>query len=976
MASQINRVPFAGGTVTPDPWADPMPYDPRAPVMRGMTAMPTVDTTAQGMTTPWAGGLFQQGGIIEQNAMRDAERMAGGYDINMLNNIQQGGGTPASSDPFGPLRYDAQPYQGLMEPMGVDIDMQRGSSLTGGTSNMQSQLDATNANLAGGFDWGGMFGSLLGIGGNVASGLAGGALANRAIHGVEQFGQQANTLAQQVGDEARTDSEFKPFTVTSNIANTTTTPEGGINIGLTPQQQAMQNSLFSQAGQAAGSIGGGIDPSVAGVGAQAGQLAGQTLGSAGQDPALTAQRSQLQSLFSQTLGQPTNTANAATTQAARNAAMGNFSGADVGGLGGMSNQFGNLTGQSMGALQGGSMTGNAAQQAMMRNFGPTSQGGLGGMSQQLGASATNALGGLGGNMQAGASQAQLDNISTGGLAGQSSRFGQAATNALGALGGNMQAGASQAQLNNINTGGLAGQSSRFGQATIDSLGALGGNRQAGASQAQLNNINTGGLTGQSAQFGQATTDALGRLNQDQSAREQSLFNDIRATQAPDEERARLQLEQRLNAQGRGGVRTSMFGGTPEQLAMEKAQAEARNSAALGARSQAATERQQALGEVQTMAGLTGSQAQQLSQLESAGVDRATALGQMGMAQQAQDLNRTATLAGLTGSQAQQLSQLESAGVDRATALGQMGMSQQAQDLNRTSTLAGLSGSQAQQLSQLQSMGVDRATALGQMGISQQAQDLNSVNTLTGLTGSTAQQLSQLESMGVDRATALGQLGLSSEAQDLNRTSTLAGLTGNTAQQVSQLESMGVDRATALAGLGLQGTAQEQQAAQQKLQSALQVQSADQMTAQVQQALEAGDIGRATSLFEMSRAGQSAGGAVKAQDLQNLRMLQEAGYAPNQQALSELSQGTNVASIADIGRRTGAQLGQQADLSGLEALIQSMEIAEQGRQTRDANAVSMVTGAGTSGDGLLGSLGVGEDNPTPQWIKDLGGIFGF
>ena len=576
---------------------------------------------------------------------------------------------------------------------------------------------------AGGFDWGGMFGNLL-------TGAAGGALANSAISGVEQFGQQSNALAQQVGDEARTDSAFKPFTVTSNIANTTTTPEGGVNIGLSPQQQAMQNTLFSQAGQAAGSIGGGIDPSVAGVGAQAGQLAGQTLGTAGQDSALNAQRSQLQSLFSQTLGQPTNMANAATTQAARNAAMGNFSGADVGGLGGMSNQFGSLTGQSMGALQGGSMTGNAAQQAMMRNLAPTSQG---------------------------------------------------------------------------------------------------------------------GLAGQSAQFGQATTDALGRLNQDQSAREQSLFNDIRATQAPDEERARLQLEQRLQAQGRGGVRTSMFGGTPEQLAMEKAQAEARNSAALGARSQAATERQQALGEVQTMANLTGSQ---------------------------------------------------------------------------------------------------------------------------------AQQLSQLESMGVDRATALGQLGLSSEAQDLNRTSTLAGLTGNTAQQMSQLESMGVDRATALAGLGLQGTAQEQQAAQQQLQSALQVQSADQMTAQVQQALEAGDIGRATSLFEMARAGQAASGGVEAQDLQNLRMLQEAGFAPNQQALAELSQGTNVAGIADIGRRTGAQLGQQADLAGVEALIQSMQTAELGRQARDASAVSMVTGAGTGGDGLLGALGVGEDNETPQWIKDLGGLFGF
>ena len=85
---------------------------------------------------------------------------------------------------------------------------------------------------------------------------------------------------------------------------------------------------------------------------------------------------------------------------------------------------------------------------------------------------------------------------------------------------------------------------------------------------------------------------LGGVAGDQSAREQDIFNRIRATQLGEEERQRLALEERLFNQGRLGVRTSMFGGTSEQLALAKAQEEAQARASLAAIQQAQAEQAQ------------------------------------------------------------------------------------------------------------------------------------------------------------------------------------------------------------------------------------------------------------------------------------------------------------------------------------------------------------------------------------------------
>lgn len=76
-------------------------------------------------------------------------------------------------------------------------------------------------------------------------------------------------------------------------------------------------------------------------------------------------------------------------------------------------------------------------------------------------------------------------------------------------------------------------------------------------------------------------------------RTQDVYNQLRAMQTPEEERQRLALEERLAGQGRLGVQTSQFGGTPEQFALAKAQEEARNQASFAAMDQAMREQMQA-----------------------------------------------------------------------------------------------------------------------------------------------------------------------------------------------------------------------------------------------------------------------------------------------------------------------------------------------------------------------------------------------
>jgi hypothetical protein len=112
---------------------------------------------------------------------------------------------------------------------------------------------------------------------------------------------------------------------------------------------------------------------------------------------------------------------------------------------------------------------------------------------------------------------------------------------------------------------------------------------------------------------------MGMAGQDPMQRERDIYGNIRAMQTPEEQRQRMALEERLFTQGRGGVSTNLYGGTPEQLAMAKAQAEAQNQASLMAMEQARAEQLQQANIGSAFAGL-GSQlgardlaAQQLQQ---------------------------------------------------------------------------------------------------------------------------------------------------------------------------------------------------------------------------------------------------------------------------------------------------------------------------------------------------------------------------
>ena len=113
-----------------------------------------------------------------------------------------------------------------------------------------------------------------------------------------------------------------------------------------------------------------------------------------------------------------------------------------------------------------------------------------------------------------------------------------------------------------------------------------------------------------------TAGLFGQVGQDPAQAQSALYEQIRATQRPEEERQRLALQENLFASGRGGVQTAQYGGSPEQFAYEQARQEAMSRANLGARQQSQAEQAQAanLGGLLQQAGYQPQQ-QALSLLE-------------------------------------------------------------------------------------------------------------------------------------------------------------------------------------------------------------------------------------------------------------------------------------------------------------------------------------------------------------------------
>ena len=83
----------------------------------------------------------------------------------------------------------------------------------------------------------------------------------KGIEGALEAGQLGFDQSAAIGQQASDATQFKPFGVTSNLANVQVDPTGNLNVNLNAQQQAMQNQLMGQAGGFFGQV--GQDPSQA-----------------------------------------------------------------------------------------------------------------------------------------------------------------------------------------------------------------------------------------------------------------------------------------------------------------------------------------------------------------------------------------------------------------------------------------------------------------------------------------------------------------------------------------------------------------------------------------------------------------------------------------------------------------------------------------------------------------------------------------
>ena len=397
---------------------------------------------------------------------------------------------------------------------------------------------------AGDFDWN----SLFNLGGNYY-------LGDENIKRLQSLGEETQTGMYALGDTAFDKATFKPYTVTSGLANVGTTAEGGFDINLSPEQQALQSGLLGGAQGLSGNLGGQYNPLAGQIGQQAYGQAGQQLGQAtSYDPSLAAQRGAIGGIFGQQLG-----------------------------------QYGQPTG--------------------------------------------------------------MEGLTQAGLGGAMSQFG------------------------------AAGQ-----PADIQALRQLYGNLASQAGQGLLSSP---------------------------EQRQSDIYESIRATQRPEEERASMRLQEQLLGQGRAGISTDAYGGTPEQLAMAKAQAEAGNSAALMARQQAMSEQQQAMANAQSLTGLTSGLAGLGSDLETAGISRGSSLANVGLAGQQ---------AGQQMSQ-QQLNNLMSLqGADQNAALQQQAL--QSGSFNLGSGLFGLGNQAAQLPAQLQGQDLTNVVNMMNSGYMPQQQALS------------------------------------------------------------------------------------------------------------------------------------------------------------------------------------------------------------------------------------------------------------
>lgn len=104
----------------------------------------------------------------------------------------------------------------------------------------------------------------------------------------------------------------------------------------------------------------------------------------------------------------------------------------------------------------------------------------------------------------------------------------------------------------------------------------------------------------------------------------------------------------------------------------------------------------------------------------------------------------------------------------------------------------------------------------------------------------------------------------------------------------------------------------------------------------------------------------------------------AGYTPQQQALAALGYGIEGGKLAEVGRRTGAELFGQLGGMGLEALMQGVQLStgleELTRQQLVDNIIGSISGGGSGGGSGSGMLGIDIEadleNLVPSWLYDF------
>ena len=606
----------------------------------------------------------------------------------------------------------------------------------------------------------GLGGFLEGQGGTALAGAAGTGLLYDAYQDLGDIGSQGLRLGQELAETQIGQAAFRPYTVTTATGGQFRAGPEGSTLGLSPQEQAIQQQLAGQAGQMFGQpVAGQPQITQAGLGAIG---AGQQL-----------------------MGQPT--FGMAPTQAASQQAFG-LGGQFMGAAGMQPADLNLLRGQFAGAVGGmlgqqpSAAVGQLGQQAL----------GLGGAGLVGGApDVTQTFAGI---------QAPGVRTAAGGLAGQLMGAGAAER-------GMMVPDVSQT------FAGVAAPGVRTGAGDLAARGlglGMAGLETAAPADVEALRQQYGGLAGQAAQ----------QVLQPTGAREAEVFERIRATQRPEEERQRLALEQRLAAQGRLGTRSAAYGGaTPEQLAMATAQEEARNRASLSALQQAQAERRQSLGEAQALGGMFTQQAGLSSQLQSQAQQRASQLSQLGLSAErvqaqleSEGFGREMQLAG-AGLQAQQAqSALESQAQQRATQLAQLGLSAeqiqsrlQTEGLGRATTAAGQAAQLAQVAGGLQAQQAGLGAQFAGLGatLAGQQQALDAARQQQALQALTAGQGLLTGGLGLQQAQqqlGTGALGASylPQAQALNVLQ--AGLPAAEMAQRGQLQGAGLYGQAEMSGL--------------------------------------------------------------------------------------------------------------------------------------------------------------------------------